>query len=94
MRSSEVILICLSRNSVNKEGYVQKEIKRALQVAEEKPEGTIFVIPVKLDDCKVPESLRRWHYVDLLEDNGYAKLCRALDERTKSLARSNPNTGA
>lgn len=52
--TSDVILVCLSKNSVNKEGYVQKEIAFALDKALEKPEGAIFIIPVKLEDCEVP----------------------------------------
>src|SRR6185503_17267834 len=39
--SSDVIVVCLSKNSVDKEGYVQKEISFALDKALEKPEGTI-----------------------------------------------------
>jgi hypothetical protein len=39
---------------VTKEGYVQREIRRAIEVAEEKPEGTIFIVPVKLEECDVP----------------------------------------
>jgi hypothetical protein len=35
----------LSRRSLSKEGYVQKELRQALEVAKEKPEGTIFLIP-------------------------------------------------
>ena len=50
VRDSDAILVCLSHSSVEKEGYIQKEIKFALDVADEKPEGTIFIIPIKLDN--------------------------------------------
>jgi hypothetical protein len=42
IRTSDVVIVCLSRSSVTKEGYLQKEIKDALQVAEEKPPETIL----------------------------------------------------
>src|SRR5580693_2372912 len=45
VRSSDAILVFLSNTSVSKSGYVQKEIKLALDVADEKPEGSIFIIP-------------------------------------------------
>jgi hypothetical protein len=48
VRTCDVIIVCLSRTSVTKEGFVQKEIRQALDIADEKPEGTIFVIPVSL----------------------------------------------
>src|SRR6185295_5856484 len=63
--NSDVVLVCLSRESVNKDGYVQKEIKFALDVAEEKKENSIFLIPVKLEECKLPARLSRWQCVDL-----------------------------
>ena len=47
VRASDVVIVCLTRNSVNKEGYVQKEIRMALDVADEKPEGTIYLIPAR-----------------------------------------------
>jgi TIR domain len=81
VRSSVVVLVCLSRSSIAKTGYVQKEIKYALDVADEQPEGSIFLIPVKLEDCEVPERLRRWQWVDLFEERAYERLLKALRTR-------------
>jgi TIR domain len=78
IRGSDVVLVCLSRASVSKVGYLQKEIKHVLDVADEQPEGTIFLIPVRLEPCDVPERLRRWQWVDMFEENGYPRLLRAL----------------
>jgi len=78
IRESDVVIVCLSEKSINKEGYVQKEIKSALDVADEKPEGTIFIIPARLEECKTPDRLSMYHWVDLYEEDGYQKLMRAL----------------
>jgi len=43
-RDADVIIICLSKVSVVKEGYVNKEIRRALDAADEKPEGAIYIL--------------------------------------------------
>ncbi len=85
VRSRDVILVCLSSSSVGKEGYIQKEIKFALDVADEKPEGTIFIIPIKLDNCDIPERLRKWQWIDYQKDDWYGKLIRALRQRAQSL---------
>ena len=58
VESSDVVIICLSSNSVSKEGFVQKELRYAREIAFEKPEETIFLIPIRLDDCNVPRGLR------------------------------------
>ena len=44
VRQSDFVLVCLSDDSVNKFGYVQKEVGYVMDRAEEKPEGKIFII--------------------------------------------------
>jgi hypothetical protein len=48
----------LSSNSVDKVGDVQKELKGALEILDKYPES-VFIIPVRLDDCKVSHSILR-----------------------------------
>ncbi|MBI5954128.1 MAG: SUMF1/EgtB/PvdO family nonheme iron enzyme [Chloroflexi bacterium] len=83
--SSDVILVCLSKNSVNKEGFVQKEITFALDKALEKPEGTIFIVPVKLEDCEVPRRLKQYQWVDVFRQDGYKRLMLGLQKRASGL---------
>jgi hypothetical protein len=84
VRNSDVVIVCLSKGSVTKAGYIQKEIKQVLDVADEQPEGTIFVIPLKLEECDVPERLKRWQWVNLFDDNGYQRLIRSLNLRVET----------
>lgn len=81
VRSSDVVVVCLSRRSVTKAGYVQKEIKKVLDVADQQPEGAIYVIPLKLEECDVPAQIRRWHWVNFFEPKGFEKLMEALRRR-------------
>jgi len=53
----------------------------ALDTAMEQPEGQIYIIPVRLEECDAPESLHRYHRVELFEDNGYERLMQALELR-------------
>jgi class 3 adenylate cyclase len=85
VRSSHVVLVCISSRSINKEGYLQKEIRCVLDVADEKPEGAIYVIPVRLENCDIPRQLKRWQAVDLFEAKGYEMLMRSLDDQAARL---------
>jgi hypothetical protein len=85
VKASHVVIICLSSRSVGKEGYLQREIGLALDLAEEKPEGTIFVVPARLEDCALPERLGRYQRVDLFEANGTERLLRALQVRAQQI---------
>jgi formylglycine-generating enzyme required for sulfatase activity len=88
LATSDAIIICLTKNSVDKEGYIQKEIKFALDKALEMPEGRIFLIPVKFEECEVPFTLSRYQWVDLTIESGYAKMMKALKFRASQLERS------
>lgn len=85
IRNSDAILIFLSSKAVSKEGYVQKEIARALDIALEKPQGTIFIIPVRLEECSIPYALKKFQYVDLFEKHGNLGLKKSLYLRAQKL---------
>jgi repressor LexA len=78
VRAADVVIVCLSRNSISKTGFVQKEIRIALDVAEEKPDDTIFIIPLKLEACDIPQRLRRWQCIKYFEQDGFDKLMKTL----------------
>ncbi len=80
VQQSRAVIVFISPTSISKSGYLQKEIRFVLDVAAEQPEGKIFVIPARLQDCVVPESFRRLQYVDLFEPRGFEKLLQALYE--------------
>lgn len=78
MRAAMFVVVCLSVASTARAGYVHKEIELALDVAAEQPEGSIFVVPARLEECRVPDRLRHLHWVDLFADGGYERLTRVL----------------
>lgn len=88
LATSDAIIICLTKNSVDKEGYIQKEIKFALDKALEMPDGRIFLIPVKFEECEVPFTLSSYQWVDLTVESGYSKMIKALKFRASQLERS------
>ncbi len=78
IRNSDAVIVCLSRNSVTKAGYVQKEIRIALDKLEEQPGGRVFVIPIKLEDCEIPNQLQELHCLNFFDEAGYDLLKRSL----------------
>jgi TIR domain/Bacterial SH3 domain len=89
VEETEIILVCLSKQSVNKEGYVQRELRVALDFADYKPEGTVFIIPIRLEECDLPRRLRSWQYADYFpednRDHSYEKLLNGLKKRANGL---------
>lgn len=92
---SDVILVCLSQKSANREGYVKLEIEFALDIAEKQPDDAIFVIPVRLEACEFPERVGDFHGVDLFDPRGSERLTRALHARAGALgAEATPQSTA
>ncbi|ETR73134.1 MAG: TIR protein [Candidatus Magnetoglobus multicellularis str. Araruama] len=80
IRSSEVVLACLSKNSSAKKGFINKEFQHALNNLNYHKNGMSPVIPVRLEETNVPERLSTVQRVDLFEKNGINKLIKSLRE--------------
>lgn len=81
IHDSDYFLALLSSRSVKKRGYVQKEIRHALEIAKEYPEDKIFILVLRLDDCELPfEDLRKLHWCDLFisYEQGLTELLRVF----------------
>jgi len=85
VKRADIVLVCLSLSSITKRGYIQKEIKYALDVADEQPEGSIFLIPLRLEECVAPDRLRNRQWVDYFSPTGHEQLMSALRSRAKEI---------
>ncbi len=89
VEQADVILVCLTKNSVTKEGYVQRELRIILDFADYKPEGTLYIIPVRFEDCEPPKRIRRWQYADYFPEGrrhvAYQRLLESLKIRANHL---------
>jgi len=82
IQSCSYFLAILSSNSVSKEGYVQSELKMAMEVLEEKPPSRRYLIPVIVDNCKPQDNrLNEIHQTDLSGKNykrGFQKVLKSI----------------
>ena len=80
--SSDFFIACFSTRSVRKRGGFQAEIRHALHFASMVPLDEVFLIPVRLDDCRVPARIQReTQYVDLFPDwpAGFERIVRIIE---------------
>ena len=69
IEASDFFVACFSENSVDKKGGFQAEIRYALDCARRLPLDQIFVVPVRLNNCRIPRSIQReFQYVDFFPD--------------------------
>jgi len=80
IKGSDFFLVCLSANSIDKRGFLQKEIDEALDIQREMLDSDIYLIPVRLEDCQVPTKLLHIQWVDLFEKDGWIRLTKAISK--------------
>lgn len=81
VKECDFFLACISEHSVDRRGVIQKEIKFALDRWQEKLPGDIYLIPIRLADVELPESLNKIQWVDLHAEDGFHKLKRSLESQ-------------
>lgn len=89
IQESDCVLVCLSQCAATKTGYVQKEMREALERADEQPDGRIFLIPLRFDHCDIPARFSEIQWVDYFEPDGFERLIRAFDNLSKWLNSAN-----
>ncbi|MBI5843191.1 MAG: TIR domain-containing protein [Deltaproteobacteria bacterium] len=69
IRNSKYFIALISSNSVDKRGYVQKELRLAMEEMEKMPYGGIYLIPVRIDGAGPRDQrLESIQYCDLFPD--------------------------
>jgi hypothetical protein len=81
IRDSSAFIALISGNSVDHRGYVQKELRLALDVQSEIPANQIYLLPVRIADVPLKEpQLTDLHRLDLFRDReaGISQLLKAI----------------
>lgn len=90
LQDTDVFIACLSRSATEESGSLQRDMKIALERQKEQPEGAIFFIPARLEDCQIPPSLQDWLPVNLYAEDGYEKLSASLQSRARQVGATLP----
>jgi hypothetical protein len=82
---SDVVLVLNSKVLHAKTGYVQREVRFVVDMANEQPEGAIYVIPLRLDDSDVLTSIAKWQWIDYQKEDNFEKLISSLKHKALEL---------
>ncbi len=73
LKSSKLVVVFFSKNSVSDKGDIQSELKFVFDILKEVSEDETCIIPIRLDECAIPDELQHIEYVDLIDKSGYEK---------------------
>jgi hypothetical protein len=86
IRRCNLFICLLSRQSVNKRGVLQEEIREAMAVRRQKLRDDIYMIPIRLEECDVPDALRsEIQYVDIFAPESWMLLFKAIRKQEDRL---------
>ncbi|MDX7764100.1 TIR domain-containing protein [Aeromonas caviae] len=76
---ANVVILLLSKNSVSKRGFVQREANDAIERLRYKHPTDIYVIPLLLDQCEVPSHIAgRLQYLDVNTPGAWEQVLTSL----------------
>ena len=77
---AHVVVLLLSKKSVSKRGFVQREANDAIERLRYKQPTDIYVLPLLLEPCDVPSHIAgRLQYVDLSTPGAWNQVCASLE---------------
>lgn len=92
LRESTFIILLLSSISINKRGYIQKEFNLAIEYSKNMLIDDVYIIPILLDDCKIPDHLNKFQWVAINSENAMEGILDSLNtQRKKYLETLSPN---
>jgi len=95
IKQAHFFVACVSRHWVptnpnERKRFFRREIQTALDVLPELPSGDIFIIPIRLDECEVPESLSLFQWIDYFQQDGWERLLKAIHTQMVKLGLMRP----
>lgn len=83
LKNSDFVILLLSSTSVKKRGYFQREFKLALKYLEEKLIDDIYILPVLLDECEVPDQLSSIQWIKYDQIDFKKEIVESLERQRK-----------
>lgn len=95
LRQSAIVVVFLSRNSVDRRGYAQREIKIALDQARDRLIDDVYVIPVSIDELpSIPDQFRDIHVVSEVDGDSTAQLVQSIKDQFERIGAAASQTQA
>lgn len=89
--AADLIVHVISLEVLSRPGEVQRELKRTLDLAEERPFGTIFLIPVLIAGVTAPVEIAKYQYVEFERPDWAYRIAKSVSRKFEQENRSVPD---
>jgi hypothetical protein len=78
IEAADYFLLFMSSQTIDRNGFKNRELQLALYQQSLRPEGKRFIIPILIDDCKPPRELRKLHWLKTTDEGWFKKILKAI----------------
>jgi hypothetical protein len=90
LADADLVLLICATETVSRDGVYQREINEALRSLDDKRLGTIYLLPIRLENVALPPEIGRLHYLDKFRPNWRGKLAIALKKAIEERGDGSP----
>jgi len=89
-KAADLTVVICSPETVGRAGLIQREIKDALTLLQDKPLGHIYLVLMRTDEIVLPAELSGYQYIDLFRADWSFRLARSISLRYAQLNQDEP----
>ncbi|WP_049696016.1 TIR domain-containing protein [Pseudomonas fulva] len=80
LAEANVVMLFISKASLNKRGFVQREANQAFENLKSKLPQDIYIIPLLLEPCEVPQHIAdRLQFIEITTEQAWSKITASLE---------------
>jgi TIR domain len=83
LRAADLFVLLCSSQTLDRDGVYHREISEALEAAQDKRLGSIYIIPIRLERINLPSEISRYQYIDYPDKEWKTQLAKSLLRTTK-----------
>jgi len=88
IKTSDLAIICWSKNVDNSKGFIKKEIEIIRQEAQKRSTGSLYILPIILDDTPVPDYLKNLFHESWTKDKDINGTRKAIAKKWEEVRKS------
>ncbi len=78
LSEADLVIVLCSSVTIERNGVYQREINEALQLVKDRRLGTVYIIPLRIENVELPPELNRFQRVDYFDVHWRRKLAAGL----------------
>lgn len=87
LSAAELFVVISSADTIKKVGMVQRELNKIIELTQNQPIGSNFIINLRTESIGLPAELSRYQWIDTFDNDWRSNLLRALLKRFTQLGR-------